>query len=139
MSGDTRFRGVSSWTLQFGSLWGSKLGVYYRVLIEKNLMYKTDKYMCLALGPGPGRGRRGAVLHGVRAGRQRAGPAGQILPFILWVSLAFIEPQGASYGELKLSVGSGIDDIVTPNPVPTIETVHFENPTDRLSDCPTGS
>jgi hypothetical protein len=32
---NTRFRGVSSWTLQLGSLWASKWGVYCRVLIVR--------------------------------------------------------------------------------------------------------
>jgi hypothetical protein len=32
---DTRFKGVSSWTLQSGSLWGSKWWVYCRVLIVR--------------------------------------------------------------------------------------------------------
>jgi hypothetical protein len=41
---DTRFRGVSSWTLQLGFLWGSKWGVSCRVFIVKDLKYKTDTY-----------------------------------------------------------------------------------------------
>jgi len=35
MPHDTRFHGVSLWTLQLGSLWGSKRGVYCRVSIVR--------------------------------------------------------------------------------------------------------
>jgi len=38
----------------------------------------------------------------------------------------------------KLSVGSGIEDMVS-SPVQPIRIVHFENPADRLADCQTGS
>ena len=40
--------------------------------------------------------------------------------------------------ELKLSVGSGIEDMVSSSARP-IRTVHFENPTDRPAESPTGS
>ena len=39
---------------------------------------------------------------------------------------------------IKLSVGSGIEGIVS-NHVRPIRTVHYENSTDRLAECPTRS
>jgi len=39
---------------------------------------------------------------------------------------------------IKLSVGSGIEDMAS-NPGQPIRTARFENPTDRLADCLTGS
>ena len=39
---------------------------------------------------------------------------------------------------LKLSVGSGIEDMVS-NPVRPIRIAHFGNPTDRFAESPTGS
>ena len=46
---------LSSWTLQLGSLWGSKWGVYCRVLIV-NFKYKTTNILinlCRAFVAGP--------------------------------------------------------------------------------------
>jgi len=39
---------------------------------------------------------------------------------------------------LELSVGSG-NEVMVSNPTRPILTVHFENPTDRLAESPTGS
>ena len=55
---------------------------------------------------------------------------------------AQVDPQAdrACFQRFKLSVWSGIEDVAS-NPVQPmpIRSVHFENPTDRLADGPTGS
>ena len=38
---------------------------------------------------------------------------------------------------LKLSVGSGVEEMVS-NPARPIRTLHFQDPTDRLTEGPTG-
>jgi len=52
--------------------------------------------------------------------------------------LTDVAHQSSDAIQLKLSVGSGIEDMAS-NPVRPIITVHLENLTDRLADCPTGS
>jgi len=46
-------------------------------------------------------------------------------------------PYLSSVSQLKLTVGSGIEDVVS-NPVRPIRAVHYENSTDRLADSRTG-
>jgi hypothetical protein len=65
-------------------------------------------------------------------GFNQAAARPHLITFSLWNNEPFVPKP------LKLSVGTGIEDMVS-NPVRPVRTAHFDNLTDRLAESPTGS